>query len=58
MAVKRDVKQRFAAQSTHYTQHAYQAALNRGQHVVKTVDGELVETRPDGMKLIINEISR
>lgn len=43
-----DAEQRFAAQASLYTRRAYQASLNSGHTVVEIVDGNLVETSPDG----------
>ncbi|MGO3055761.1 MAG: hypothetical protein ACTID3_02390 [Halomonas sp.] len=48
MTIMQDAEQRFAARASLYTRRAYQAALQSGQTVVEIVDGDLVETSPDG----------
>ncbi|MGM0856563.1 MAG: hypothetical protein ACQEW0_05700 [Pseudomonadota bacterium] len=55
MTFKPDAEQRFAARAAHYTRRAYQEALNSGQHIVEIVDGELVETRPDGSTQVLRK---
>lgn len=55
MAIKPDAEQRFAAQAVRYTRHAYQVSLSSGQHIVEIVDGELVETRPDGSTQVLKK---
>ena len=55
MVTKQDAEQRFAAKTMHYTRRAYQASLNSGQKVVEIVDGNLVETSPDGSSRILKK---
>ncbi|WP_018918987.1 hypothetical protein [Vreelandella zhanjiangensis] len=55
MTIMQDAEQRFAAQASLYTRRAYQAALNSGQTVVEIVDGNLVETFPDGSARVLKE---
>lgn len=55
MATKPDSEQRFAAQASRYTRRAYQASLNSGQKVIEIVDGNLVETHPDGSTRILKK---
>ena len=55
MAVKPDAEQRFAAQAARYTKRAYQVSLNSGQPIVEIVDGELVETHPDGSRKVLRK---
>tara|TARA_R100001039_G_C1821012_1_gene88891 strand:- start:802 stop:1023 length:222 start_codon:yes stop_codon:yes gene_type:complete len=55
MATKPDAEQRFAAQAARYTRRAYQMSLSSGQHVVEIVNGELVETRPDGSTQVLRK---
>lgn len=55
MAIKPDAEQRFAAQAARYTRRAYQVSLSSGQHILEIVDGELVETRPDGSTKVLRK---
>jgi hypothetical protein len=55
MAIKPDSEQRFAAQAARYTRRAYQVSLSSGQHILEIVDGELVETLPDGSKKVLRK---
>ncbi|MEL7615069.1 hypothetical protein AAGW18_21425 [Vreelandella titanicae] len=55
MAIKPDQEQRLAAQSARYTRRAYQVSLSSGQHIVEIIDGELVETRPDGSTQVLKK---
>lgn len=55
MATKLDAEQRFATQAARYTRRAYQATLSSGQKVVEIVDGNLVETSPNGSVRILKK---
>lgn len=55
MVLKLDAEQRFAVQAARYTRYAYQASLKSGQHIVEIVNGELVETRPDGSTQVLRK---
>lgn len=55
MAIQQDAEQRFAAKTMHYTRRAYQASLKSGQKVVEIVDGNIVETSPDGSTRILKK---
>lgn len=57
MKTKLDAEQRFAQQTTRHTRHAYQAALNSGHTVVEIIDGDLVETSPDGSSRFLKKAS-
>lgn len=57
MTTKLDKEQRFAAKTVRYTQHAYQTSLRNGQKVVEIIDGDLVETSPDGSSRFLKKAS-
>ncbi|MBD3896150.1 hypothetical protein IEI94_09835 [Halomonas sp. ML-15] len=55
MTNKLDAEQRFAKNTARYTRRAYNASLSSGQTVIEVVDGNLVETYPNGTRHILKK---
>lgn len=55
MKAKKTIKQQITQKARYYTHSAYKATLKSGQPVLEIVDGNLVETSPDGSKRVLKK---